>query len=101
MKRASAWGISPQGWSLVSIGPAGEAFAAPGLSVGELFPNKVSFLTMWYAELEEVECVRCDDTYQRPVDSIARWMLCRRCASTVRRRAERMVQAFVVWRAAR
>lgn len=48
-------------------------------------------------ELEEVVCARCGDTYQRPVDSIARWTMCRRCTSTVRQRAARLAREYVAW----
>lgn len=49
------------------------------------------------AELEEVECVRCGDTYQRPVESGARWSMCRRCVSTVRQRSARLAREYVGW----
>lgn len=49
------------------------------------------------AELEEVECVRCGDVYQRPVESGARWTMCRRCTSTVRQRAARLAREYVGW----
>ena len=48
-------------------------------------------------ELEEVVCARCGDTYQRPVDSGARWTMCRRCVSTVRQRAARLTREYVGW----
>lgn len=49
------------------------------------------------AELEEVVCVRCGDTYQRPVESRARWSMCRRCVSTVRQRSARLAREYVGW----
>lgn len=50
-------------------------------------------------ELEEVVCARCGDTYQRPVESGARWSMCRRCVSTVRQRSARLAREYVGWRA--
>ncbi len=49
------------------------------------------------ADVEEVTCNRCGDVYQRPVDSDARWLLCRRCASTVRQRAARLAREYAAW----
>lgn len=48
-------------------------------------------------ESEEVTCNRCGCTYSRPVDSDARWLLCRRCSSYVRQRAARMAREYVAW----
>ena len=51
------------------------------------------------AEMEEATCNLCGDTYQRPVDSGARWTMCRRCTSTVRQRSARLAREYVGWRA--
>lgn len=50
------------------------------------------------AESEEVTCNRCGCTYSRPVDTDARWLLCRRCSSYVRQRAARIAKEYVAWR---
>lgn len=49
------------------------------------------------AEQEEVICVRCGDVYERPVTSGARWLMCKRCTSTVRQRAARLAREYIGW----
>lgn len=65
--------------------------------VRSLPPTRDDHGTRKRADVEEVTCNRCGDTYQRPVESGARWSMCRRCVSTVRQRAARLTREYVGW----
>lgn len=66
--------------------------------VGPLPPTDDDYTTRKPLDTEDVTCARCGATYSRPIESSARWSLCRSCTSRVRQRAARLAREYMAWR---